>query len=330
MNDDNETILSLGPGLHDGRGEPAAGYLGKKSRFGFGSEPPDAVAPFLLAGGDFLLPGESGGWLRMSAAGETMGKAFPDRQPGETITPQFERAGKLTVIRYLADGTRRLERTNSSDGTMDPSFHPAADLPADVNHAVPGTGDTTWLLSGNEVSWFHTWTSDGSPAAEQRIVQIDGVGSRIGRQLVSNLPRTLGLYAGLAGQFRLVYGPDRSRWAYWPSPTSQTFRIEWYSTTGVVQRRKDFHLGVFETFCWAEGEDGSLVATDTSKAVLRRFGPDGAIDPTFQSPGRVRSVKALAGGKWLIDGLRRLAADGREDGSCGRSPSSTFRRAWRC
>lgn len=34
---------------------------------------------------------------------------------------------------------------------------------------------------------------------------------------------------------------------------------------------------------------------------LRRYRPDGSEDLAFISPGAVRSVKALAGGKWLVE-----------------------------
>jgi hypothetical protein len=58
-------------------------------------------------------------------------------------------------------------------------------------------------------------------------------------------------------------------------------------------------------------EIGGSVSYSSPK--LRRYRSNGSEDPAFISPGAVRSVKALAGGKWLVDGLRRLNADGSGD-----------------
>ncbi len=311
--------------------EPALGYLNRPTPFisingrtvaQFGSRLAD---PFLLENGDFLLRGESGGWLRMSAAGIALGKAFRDRQTGETITPQFEQAGKLWVIRQFANGDRILERRKSVDGTVDTIFSWAAVLPRNVNAAAPGLNGNVWVLAGDGISlWFPY--GYGAAIPKQQIFQVDANGKSVGQPRVITVTRTLDLVAGPNGTFRLTYGPDQSRWGYWPAPSSTSYKIEWYSAIGGLERSKDFYLGLYETFAWAEGADGSLVATDSrvqasgsplfyigKTASLRRYGPDGVEDPTFVSPGCVRSVKALARGKWLIDGMWRLNADGSED-----------------
>ena len=304
--------------------EPAPGYLDQKPTLNYGSFLPDPLVPFHLAAGGFLLPGEGGGWLRMNAAGEEIGKAFADRQPGETVLPLFEREGKLWVIRRFVDGSRRLERRESADGQLDTRFSLAA---ANVNRAVPGTNGSVWVLTGNAQIWSF-WVRYGMPLPEQRLTRVDAGGNSLGAPQIFAVPRLLDLVAGPAGTFRLAYGADQSRLGFWPSATTQSLKIEWYSSTGVLGRAKEFHLGQYETFAWAEGADGSLVAMDgtvripggshfyiAKTASLRRYGPDGVEDPTFISPGSVRSVKALADGKWLVDGLRRLNADGSEDTS---------------
>ena len=303
--------------------EPAPGYLGKKSAFSIGSRPPVAFAPFLLASGDFLLPGESGGWLRMTAAGEEAGNAFHDRLNGETIEPQFERDGKLWVIRHSADGLRKLERRNSADGSHDSGFAAPPTWPGPPSGAVPGPAGTLWVLTSIPQLLY---PYSELPLIPSKVFQIDGTGALIGTPRALQIAnRSTTLVAGPAGAFRIQYGSDLSRWNYWPSPDSTFYRLEWYSPAGVLQRRRDFQLPIFTGFCWAESADGSFVATDNSRsssglqaatfnpATLRRFGPDGVPDPSFQSPGSVRSVKALPEGKWLVDGLRRLNADGSED-----------------
>lgn len=303
--------------------EPAGGYLKRVEPYVTIAPqtwaPQDAAMarPFLLENGDFLLAGESGGWLRMNAAGKAVGKAFPDRLTGETIAPQFERQGKLWVIRQLVNGERFLERRESGNGTLDAVF---SQLPRNVNTAVPAPDGGAWVLAGDGIPWFYFSDGYGTPLPEQRIIRVVANGSPVGVPRVIAVPRALALVAGPAGAFRLTYGADQSRWNYWPAPTSTALKIEWYSATGALERAKNFGVPLYETFAWAEAADGSFVATGSqyyigTAATLRRYGPDGVEDPAFISPGRVRSVKALADGKWLIDGLRRLNADGSEDGT---------------
>ena len=312
-------------------GEPAVAYLKRVAPYvqlaGQMWVPQDAAVtrPFLLENGDFLLSGESGGWLRMNAAGKVVGKAFADRQTGESIAPQFERDGKLWVIRQLVTGGRILERRVSADGTLDAGF---SQLPQNVNTAVPGPDGGAWVLAGEGIPWDYFSGGDGAPLPEQRIFRVATNGRPVAEPRVIVVPQTVTLVAGPAGAFRLVYGADQSGWLYWPAPTSATYKIEWYSATGLLGRGQDFSLRLFETFAWAEAADGSLVATDARTQLagssqyfiaktpsLRRYGADGVEDLTFASPGAVRSVKALADGKWLIDGLRRLNANGSEDPS---------------
>ena len=311
--------------------EPASGYLSRPTPFitingstvaQYGSR---LAAPFLLKNGDFLLRGESGGWLRMSAVGKVMGKAFRDRRAGETITPQFEQAGKLWVIRQLVNGQRMLERRSSVNGIVDAIFSRTAILPRNVNAAVPGLNGSVWVLAGDVISGLPSY-GYGTAIPKQQIFQVDADGKPVGQPRVITVPRRLGLVAGSEGKFRLTYGPNQSMWGYWPAPTSTSYKIEWYSAAGGLERSQEFYLGLYETFAWAESADGSLVATERrakvsgsplfvmgKTATLRRYGSDGVEDTSFVSPGQVRSVKAMAGGKWLIDGTRRLHADGRED-----------------
>jgi hypothetical protein len=307
--------------------EPAPGYLSRMvGDLSIGGLTATSLArPFLLAGGDFLLKGESGGWLRMNAAGLASGKAFPDRTADEIITPQFERDGQLWVIRQFAGGERRVERRQSADGSLDAGFSQAGGAPPDAHTAVPGPDGSVWVLAGDGNRWL---PFPGTPLPAQRLCQMDGAGNLLGAPKIFEIPRMIELVAGPAGAFRLVFGADLSRWNYWPTPTSQSLKIEWYSAGGVLERARDFNLRTYETFLWAEAADGSFVATDATTPIpgspqffvgavanLRAFGPDGVENTEFITPGRVHSVRALADGKWWIDGLRRIHADGSEDPS---------------
>lgn len=280
--------------------------------------------PFVMANGDFLLPAAPSNWLRMSANGEVIGKAFPDRAVGLTITPQFERDGKLWVIQHSSNGERIVQTRNSVDGMLDQSFSQASALPRNINTVIPGPNGGAWVMAGDVSDPFILGPM--SPMLEQQVILIDSVGNRVGVPLKFAVPRTLDLVAGPSGSFRLAYGPDQSRWFYWPAPSSASYKIEWYSASGRLERTMEFGLGLYENFAWAEAADGSLVVTDSrvkstgspffliaNSANLRRYRPVGEEDTTFISPGRVRSVKAMSEGKWLIDGVRRLNANGSED-----------------
>jgi hypothetical protein len=282
------------------------------------------TAPFPLAGGDFLLAGKSGGWLRMSAAGRPRGKMFPDRLTAEKITPQFERGGKLWVIRTFAGGTRKLERRNLADGSLDNGFSQAPEWPEMPSGAVAGPGETVWVLTG-ELSDGYFWPFD-VVIPQRHLIQADGSGKMIGKGRKLPDHRSATLVAGPAGSFRVELGSDQSRNWYWPVPQFETRLIEFCSADGQVERTQDFGFPIHSTFQWAEGADGAFVALDgfelyeggpqkwiSRNPRLRRFNLDGSEDLTFRSPGGVRSVKSLPGGKWLIDGLRRINADGTED-----------------
>lgn len=314
--------------------EPAAGYLERDRHFTYQEifhpspmpgvteyysyrlvTPPQA-APFLLANGDFLLPTASSSWLRMNAAGEVNGKAFPDRPYGTTITPQFERDGKLWVIRESGFGSRVVERRNSADGALDLGFSQAAVLPMNVNGAIPGADGSVWIAAGDGFSHYFE-SLQGFPsyvivAAQHHLFQVDASGKQIGGKKILKSYREPRLVAGPAGAFRVIYGPDQSRWGYWPGSDYGTHVIDWFSPTGTLERTKNFTLRTSLPFLWTEAADGSYLATHYT-GLTQKFSAAGVIDLTFPSPGRTRSIKALTGGKWLIDGLRRLNADGSED-----------------
>lgn len=322
--------------------EPASGYLERDAdviyfETFFPSVSPDVTGavgyqtlaarpakPFPLANGDFLLPTASLNWLRMSARGKVLGNAFPDRPFGMTLTPQFERDGKLWVIRRSSSsGDQVLERRNSVDGRLDGNFSQAPSLPTNVRSVVPAPDGGAWVLAAGdlfEIGWYPI------TAQPYQILQVGAQGNLVGTARTINEDRDVSLVAGPAGRFRLVYGPPRWGFYYWPSPSSSSHKIEWYSASGGLERTMNFQTGIFETFLWAEGEDGSLVVTSRRNYYpgisldpldqvtrLRRYGPDGREDTAFINPGRIRSVSAVAGGKWLIEGMRRMNANGSED-----------------
>jgi hypothetical protein len=288
--------------------EPALGYIKRKANLvslnGLVLNQA-ASKPFLLVSGDFLLPGESGGWLRMNAAGRVAGKAFSDRLAGEDIIPLFERDGQLWVVRKFAGGQRLLEKRNGADGTLEGAFP----QPVNVKAAVPAPGGAFWVLAGDDAPWFDLW---GETAPEQQILNLDGDGNVIGAAKVFPGNRDMRLIAGPGGSFRIEFGPDRSRWMYWPAPSSDLYTIEWYSPDGIFERRKAFQVNLGSLFTWAESTDGALMAA-TGSGTLQFFPAGGTVGSILPAHRSVRSINALPDGKWLIDGLYRLNADGTED-----------------
>jgi Domain of unknown function (DUF5122) beta-propeller len=314
--------------------EPAAGYLERDRDFTYReifspSNTPEAAGnfgyrlvkappatPFLLASGEFLLPTASLSWLRMSAAGEVTGKAFLDRDFGQMITPQFERDGKLWVIRESISGRRVLERRNSADGMLDPGFSQAANLPVNVTGATPGVNGSVWVTAGDGFSQYvdglEVFPNSFIVAEQYQLFQMNGSGRQIGEKRALRSYREPRLVPGPAGSFRVVYGLDQSRAGYSPTTLYGTYMVDWFLPTGVFEKTKNFGLASPDPFLWTEAADGSYLAT-LYNGLTQKFSANGVMDRSFPSPGRARSVKALAGGKWLIDGRRRLNPDGSAD-----------------
>lgn len=291
--------------------EPAPGYLGHGGSVYLGLAGFQEARVFLLADGGMLLPSEEGNWLRTSAAGVPVGKAFPDLAAGESIRPQFERDGKLWVVRRSGKGRQTLERRGSADGAVDSGFVPGAAWPGDVLGAVPAAHGGAWVLAGDpEADWQFPGLAQDWP--DQHVFQVRVSGAMAGEARSLPGDRSARLLAAGGDEFRVLLGPSRFLWNFWPQPEASTYTVEWCAADGTVERSQDFRLGLEQSFVWAEGEDGSYVAT-AGDGLLSRYPAAGVKDGAFASPGRVRSAIALPGGKWLVDGTRRLNADGTPD-----------------
>ncbi|WP_367875318.1 delta-60 repeat domain-containing protein [Luteolibacter sp. Populi] len=289
--------------------EPAPGYLAPSDVWG-------GRTPFPLADGSFLLPAESSGWLRMNSDGTPAGPAFPGLAAGESVIPQFERDGKLWVIRVPVSGPRKLERRESADGTIDPGFSQGTDWPDDVLETVPHALGGAWVLTGDHSTSSGFPPFLGAEPGDQHVFLVHGSGAVAGEMRVLSGYRSASLAAAAdgSGGVRVVLGADRSRWFYRPAPESLIHTIEWCSPEGVVLRSQNFSSPLYQAFVWAESADGSLVATGRGGDLIR-FDAAGVEDESFQSPGKVQHVAALPDGKWLVDGVRRLNADGSPDTS---------------
>jgi hypothetical protein len=180
---------------------------------------------FPLAGGACLIPNGSGGWLRADPAGVVSGPAFPDQVAGDSLSPQFERDGKLVVIRAFGDGRVALELRDGGDGRLLPSFTQSEDIPADPVAAVAGPEGKLWVLGSSPATaarsalpWtraFSLFRLEGSGAVDMSVEP---------RRLPSFRSHTL--FPGPEGAVRIAMGPDISRWDYWPAPQASVHRLE--------------------------------------------------------------------------------------------------------
>lgn len=287
--------------------EPAKGYI-RPSFYQMsvaGSYPhPASSRPFPLENGGLLLPTVSGAYLRMDSGGMAEGMAFPDRLEDEVITPQFERDGKSWVIRRRADGKRLLERRNAANGALERSFP----QPHNAISAVPGPDGSVRVIAGDEVTW-HGW--DQSPV-ENVLLHLDGDDGPIHEMKKYPGSRPIHLAAKPDGSFRVVLGADLSGWMLWPAPSHVVHTIEWYSAEGGFQRRMNFSVLAGRPFPWAESPEGALMVA-AGDGTLRLFPEGDGAGIALPNHRGARSILALPDGKWLIDGLHRLNADGGDD-----------------
>lgn len=165
-------------------------------------------------------------------------------------------------------------------------------------------------------------TPDGIPVMsvydfkiQQRVFLVDEAGQPLPEAPVFDpaLNRPATMTATPDGGYRLIFGVDPSQFMYWPSPTSFESRIEWRSNDHTLVRTRSFSTPAsFGPLVFAEESGGRVLATGLN-GELCRFNADGTPDPTFTSPGYVSSILPLPGGRWLINGLKRILADGSPD-----------------
>ena len=310
-------LLVLGPD-GDVEREGLPGYLRSLPpglvAFGPGFQPGNDAFPLL--DGSCLIPGGPDGWLRVSPAGEIAGKAFADLTTGQRIAPRFEKDGKIFVIRQFADGRLDVEKRDAGDGSVDSSFVLSEDFPADPVDAAPAADDGVWVLGASPAtvgSGINSWPFD---SVDHALFLLDASGNLAPGFPKVELPgfRSHVLVPGPDGAVRVAMGPDQWAWNLWPAPQSSVYRIEWYEASGALARRQDFRTPLGQFFIWAEDPSGRVLAADPTGKLVAWLA-DGTRDSDFNSPGRVTSVASLPGGKWLIDGSRRLLPNGDDDPS---------------
>ncbi len=300
--------ILLGP---DGEvsGEPVPGFLEPLGNLALidGISTSASRDWFSLGNGEWLIPDEADGWLKRHANGTLV--PFPTALPGgQQIVPQFVAGDRLWVIR-TGGAQNFAEIRDRSDGAIDPSFQPSADWPDQPLQLIPATGGGAWVMGGDSsplllASWY------GGDKANV-IFRIAGDGSFDETvSLVEVNHYTRPSLSPAADGFRVVTGRDSRFFLYYDSAETRT--IDWYDDGAASTRRMSFVFPRGRPFTWAEDATGAVVSVGRDGR-LQRFTATDTTDTSFVSPGRARSVIALPDGKLLVDGTRRLLADGQPD-----------------
>ena len=270
--------------------------------------PPPSELSCLADGRMMVCTPDQGGVL-VTPAGVASSGFFKNLPVGIRLTPQFERGGYYFFVIAGADGTRSLVRQATAAHEWSPETLATTGWPLPPGAAAPGPNNTIRVLGTTEAT-------DGllNTVIRQRVFLIEETGQLVAGAPVYdpalNRPATLRASAGSG--YRLIFGDDPSRYNFWPSPSSSSYRVEWRDEANGLLRAMGFITPLMFTFTFAEGTGGEVLATGPD-GTLQRFSPDGVKDPAFASPGWVSSALPLPDGKWLIDGTRRILANGTAD-----------------
>jgi hypothetical protein len=262
-----------------------------------------------LEDGRFMISGPGLGGALVTPAGLASSGFFHNMPAGIRAEPQFERGGSIYFVITQADGTRMLGRQALATTAWSPEILPSTGWPLQPIAAIPGPGDTIRVLgsaTGDDMMSFFI---------EQRVFLIDPAGQLVPGAAVFdpalNRPASLSVTPG--GGYRLIFSGDPTWWMYWPSSFTSSYRVEWRSEDNALLRAMDFPTPG-PAFVVAEEPGGKVLATGTD-GQLHRFSAPDTTDPSFTSPGYVSSILPLTNGNWLLDGTRRILADGHDDPS---------------
>ena len=262
-----------------------------------------------LEDGRFMISAPGMGGVLITPEGQASSGFFQNMPAGIRVSPQFERGGSLYCVITQADGTRVLGRQAVTASAWSPEILPTTGWPLQPLAAVPGPGDQIRVLGSAASETLFSF------AINQRVFLIDPAGQLVPDAAIFDpaLNRPATLTATPGGGYCLVFAGDPTWWMYWPSSFASNYRVEWRRDDNALLRAMDFPTPG-PSFVFAEESAGNVLATGPD-GQLHRFSAAGDEDPTFTSPGYVGSVLPLAGGKWLLDGTRRILPDGRDDPS---------------
>jgi len=282
----------------------------------FLNSPPPPGQLFPLARGGLIITGAFG-WQLRDADGSLNTTHLPDiERDGTVLTrPQFERDGRLVIIRRDEGSSAEIIAAHSSSLLPDDDFTPPAILPAPPFQASPAAEGKLWVL-GRAFSGTSTGFSPFNPPAHT-LYRLNPDGS-----LDPTFEPEL-LMASLAYSLIPGSGPGLQLASIWPgrfflSPRQQTdgFSLETRNPDGslAIRTRMNFPFGTGNFS--AVFPDGRIIAPDRN--LLALVTSDSSLSIPLDRPGypaTFRSIEILADGKILLAGNHRLLADGSADPS---------------
>ena len=239
----------------------------------------------------------------IGAGGQVSEGFFNEAPPDVRLIPQFERDGYLYFIVVQADNARILVRQAVTAEAWSPEILSSDQHPLPPRAAVPGPEGQIGVLGSQNISW---------QPIEQQLFWIDANGDLVPERPPEALDseRPASLESSADGGIRLTFGPPLPR--FFPGTNVDSYRVELRNNEGEAVQVRDFWIPAFAPFAFAEAAGGAVLASGPD-GTLRRWLADGSLDEGFTSPGHVSRILPLANDTFLLDGTRRILADGTED-----------------
>ncbi len=236
---------------------------------------------------------------------------FPD---GIQLFPQFERNGfGYFITRSVSESDLRLVRQALDATGWSPEVLSSEAWPHPPVAAIAGPGTTTRVLLASSAGSQPPYVGFHSEF-HQQVILMEDEGSIVddSSHTIPTGDRLASLRPSIHGGYRLEFAPPMNAWLMWPTPSALSHRVEWREGDNTLSRSMNFSIPLAATFVLAEEAGGGILASGID-GELSRFFADGEPDPEFRRHSGVRSILPLPDGKWLLNGARRILANGDPD-----------------
>lgn len=262
-----------------------------------------------LADGRLMVSQPGKGGALVDSEGNIDRGFFAGMPEGIRAYPQFERGGNYYFV-VVGDGKRRLVRQSVTAQSWQPEAIPSETWPDEPAMAIAGPDDTIRVLATRVDPYAFALLPT---SIRQNVFLANPDGTILeDSHVVLDGDRRASILENRDGGYLLHYGSPLFWAHYWPSPDGQGNRLEWRDGANSPIRVIDLTSPLYHPFVFAEETDGSVIATGRD-GMLARYLPDAKPDPAFTGHAGVRSLIALPDGKYLLNGTRRILANGVPD-----------------